>query len=156
VSFPPCVLSHVSQPFELVHPDVGGPSRESSFGFCYCPTFIDDCSCTTWLNIIKTVLKCSIIFVICWMLLVVYFSAPICLNHSRAMLSLMLFFTLIVLCGLFVLVLLGVTVLSILYLLGWTNYLFVLKNVYSSVTPVLKRAMSIIVILVVGTTNLLM
>ena len=52
-SFSPRVLSHASHPFELIHSDVWGPSRESSFGFRYFVTFIDDCTRTTWLYLIK-------------------------------------------------------------------------------------------------------
>ena len=42
-------------PFKLVHTDVWGPSRtESTLGFWYFVTFIDDYSCCTWLFLMKT------------------------------------------------------------------------------------------------------
>ena len=46
-------INELRPPFELVHSDVWGPSRESSFGFRYFVTFIDDCTRTTWLYLIK-------------------------------------------------------------------------------------------------------
>lgn len=52
-SFPIRNISRVFKPFELVHSDVWGPCRVSSFGVKYFVTFIDDYSRTTWLYLIK-------------------------------------------------------------------------------------------------------
>ena len=49
--------------FELVHIDVWGPSRtESTLGFRYFVTFIDDYSCCTWLFLMKSRVKLFSIF----------------------------------------------------------------------------------------------
>lgn len=41
-------------PFSLVHYDAWGPSSTNSlFGFSYFVTFVDDCSCSTWVYLLK-------------------------------------------------------------------------------------------------------
>ena len=55
VSFPKRLDQWTKSPFELVHTDVCGLSRtESTLGFRYFVTFIDDYSRCTWLFLMKT------------------------------------------------------------------------------------------------------
>ena len=55
VSFPKRLDQRTKSPFELVHIDVWGPSRvESTLGFQYFVTFINDYSRCTWLFLMKT------------------------------------------------------------------------------------------------------
>ena len=55
VPFPRCLNQRTKSHFELVHTDVWGPSRiESTLGFRYFVTFIDDYSCSTWIFLMKT------------------------------------------------------------------------------------------------------
>ena len=55
VSFPKCLDQRTKSPFELVHTDIWDPSRvESTLGFQYYVTFIDDYSRCTWLFLMKT------------------------------------------------------------------------------------------------------
>ena len=55
VSFPKRLDQRTKSPFELVHTDIWGPSRaESTLGFRYFVTFIDDYSRCTWLFLMKT------------------------------------------------------------------------------------------------------
>ena len=55
VPFPRCLNQLTKSPFELIHTDVWGPSQtESTLGFRYFVTFIDDYSRCTWLFLIKT------------------------------------------------------------------------------------------------------
>ena len=55
VPFPKCLDQRTKSLFELVHTDVWGPSRiESTLGFRYFVTFIDDYSRCAWLFLMKT------------------------------------------------------------------------------------------------------
>ena len=55
VPFPKRLDQQTESPFELVHTDVRGPSRtESTLGFRYFVTFINDYSQCTWLFLMKT------------------------------------------------------------------------------------------------------
>ena len=55
VPFPRRLDQRTKSHFELVHTDVWGPSRaESTLGFQYFVTFIDDYSCYNWLFLITT------------------------------------------------------------------------------------------------------
>ena len=55
VPFPRCLDQRTKSPFDLVHTNVWGPSRtESTLGFRYFVTLIDDYSCCTWLFLMKT------------------------------------------------------------------------------------------------------
>ena len=63
VPFPKRLDQRTQSPFKLVHIDVWGPSRtESTLGFRYFVTFIDDYSCCTWLFLMKTRVKLFPIF----------------------------------------------------------------------------------------------
>ena len=63
VSFPKGLDQRTKSPFELVHTDVWGPSRvESTLGFQYFVTFIDDYSRCTWLFLMKTRVNLFYIF----------------------------------------------------------------------------------------------
>ena len=54
-SFPKRLDQWTKSPFELVHTDIWDPSRvESTLGFRYFVTFIDDYSRCTWLFLMKT------------------------------------------------------------------------------------------------------
>ena len=54
VPFPRCLDQRTKSPFELAHTDVWGPSWiESTLGFRYFATFIDDYSRCTWLFLMK-------------------------------------------------------------------------------------------------------
>ena len=49
------VNKRAASPFELVHSDVWGPCRvNSTLGFKYFVTFIDDYSCCTWLFFMRS------------------------------------------------------------------------------------------------------
>ena len=55
VLFPKSLVLQTKSHFELVHTDVGGPSRSTStLGFRYFVTFIDYYSRCTWLFLMKT------------------------------------------------------------------------------------------------------
>ena len=55
VPFPRHLDQRTKSPFELIHTDVWGPSRtESTLGFRYFVTFIDDYSHCNWLFLMKT------------------------------------------------------------------------------------------------------
>ena len=55
VSFPKRLDSWTKSHFEIVHPNVWGPSRiVSTLGFLYFVTFIDDFSFCTWLFLMKS------------------------------------------------------------------------------------------------------
>ena len=55
VSFPKRLDQRTKSHFELVHTDIWGPSRvESTLGFWYFISFIDDYSRCTWLFLMKT------------------------------------------------------------------------------------------------------
>ena len=55
VPFPKRLDQWTKSSFEFVHTDVWGPSRtESTLGFQYFVTFIDDYSCCIWLFLMKT------------------------------------------------------------------------------------------------------
>ena len=55
VPFPKCLDQQTKSHFELVHTDVWGPFRtESTLGFWYFVTFIDDYSHCTWPFLMKT------------------------------------------------------------------------------------------------------
>ena len=63
VSFPKCLDQLTKSPFELVHTNVWSPSRnESTLGFQYFVTLIDDYSHYTWLFLMKTRAKLFSIF----------------------------------------------------------------------------------------------
>ena len=63
VSFPKHLDKRTKSPFELVHIDIWCPSRaESTLGFRYFVTFIDDYSRCTWLFLMKTRAKLFSIF----------------------------------------------------------------------------------------------
>ena len=55
VPFPKHLEQRTKSHFELVHTDIWGPSQtESTLGFWYFVTFIDDYSCCSWLFLMKT------------------------------------------------------------------------------------------------------
>ena len=55
VPFPKCLDHRTKSHLKLVHTDVWGPSRtESTLGFRYFVTFIDDYSHCTWVFLMKT------------------------------------------------------------------------------------------------------
>ena len=63
VPFPKRLDQRTKFPFELVHTDVWGSSRtESTLGFRYFVTFIDDYSRCTWLSLMKTQIDLFSIF----------------------------------------------------------------------------------------------
>ena len=63
VSFPKRLEQRTKSPFELVHIDIWGPSwTESTLGFRYFVTFIDDYSHYTWLFLMKNRAKLFSIF----------------------------------------------------------------------------------------------
>ena len=61
ISFSQCLNQRTKSPFEFVHSDIWGPSRaESTLGFRYFVTFIDDYSRCTWLFLMKLLLSSSL------------------------------------------------------------------------------------------------
>ena len=63
VPFPKRLDRRTKSPFKLVHNDVWGPPRtESTLGFRYFVTFIDDYSRCTWLFLMKTRVELFSIF----------------------------------------------------------------------------------------------
>ena len=63
VPFPKRLDQRTKFPFKLVHTDVWGSSRtESTLGFRYFVTFIDDYSRSTWLSLMKTQIDLFSIF----------------------------------------------------------------------------------------------
>ncbi|BAU00227.1 hypothetical protein VIGAN_10180200, partial [Vigna angularis var. angularis] len=51
--FPKRSQSMCTSSFSIIHSDVWGPSRVSSFGFRYFVTFIDEYSRCTWVYLMK-------------------------------------------------------------------------------------------------------
>ena len=63
VSFPQRLDQRTKSHFEFVNTDIWGPSRvESTLGFRYFVTFVDDYSRCTWLFLMKTRAKLFSIF----------------------------------------------------------------------------------------------
>ena len=52
-AFPKKSLSQCNSSFSIIHSDIWGPSRISSFGFRYFVTFIDEFSRCTWVYLMK-------------------------------------------------------------------------------------------------------
>ncbi|RDY14664.1 hypothetical protein CR513_00246, partial [Mucuna pruriens] len=52
-TFPNQVNKRCNSPFSIVHSDIWGPSRVTSFGFNYFVTFIDEYSRCTWVYLMK-------------------------------------------------------------------------------------------------------